>query len=415
MKRSYYLIVLIFTVFFAISFLTNILGSINPNVSDSFSLNGTMTGMLPFSFFIAYALMSIPAGMIVQKYDEKKSLILAWTNAFFGALLFSLFPSFPVFLVSLFLIGCGMALLQVIIYPLLRVAGGEEHFAFNSVFAQLVFGAASFLSPFVYSYLVRHLGDPALSNGIFISFISSLTPDNLSWVSIYWIFSFVSFLMITIILLSRIPKVIRKEDEIVGAWDTHVDLFKQKTVILFFLGIFAYVGLEQGIANWISEFLRTYHGFKPEEEGSQIVGLFWGMMTLGCILGMALLKVMDSKMVLRIFTGAAILILIFTLYGNARLALFGFPALGFCLSVMYAIIFSLALNSVSRFHGSFAGILCTGIAGGAIISLLIGKLKDLIDLQSGMLVLFIPLAYILSISYWAKPIVQNAVIGKKKE
>ena len=143
-----YLVVLIFLIFFAISFLTNILGSINPNVTDSFSLNGTMTGLLPFSFFIAYALMSIPSGMIVQKYDEKKSLVFAWILALTGAVIFSLFPSFPVFLGSLFLIGCGMALLQVIIYPLLRVAGGETHFAFNSVFAQLVFGAASFLSPF---------------------------------------------------------------------------------------------------------------------------------------------------------------------------------------------------------------------------------------------------------------------------
>ena len=60
-------------------------------------------------------------------------------------------PVFPVFLCPLFLIGCGMAILQVASYPLLRVSGGEEHFAFNSVIAQLVFGAASFLSPFVYS------------------------------------------------------------------------------------------------------------------------------------------------------------------------------------------------------------------------------------------------------------------------
>ena len=99
MKPIYYLVILIFFIFFAISFLTNILGSINPNVSDSFTLNGTMTGLLPFSFFIAYALMSIPSGMIVQKYDEKKSLVFAWILAFFGALLFSLLPVFPVFLV----------------------------------------------------------------------------------------------------------------------------------------------------------------------------------------------------------------------------------------------------------------------------------------------------------------------------
>src|SRR4030066_765171 len=145
MKRNYYLVILIFLIFFAISFLTNILGAKNPNVSDSFALSGTLTGMLPFSFFIAYALMSIPSGVIIQKFGEKKCLVLAWILALGGALLFTLFPIFPVFLCSLFMIGSGMAILQVAIYPLLRVTGGEENFAFNSVIAQLVFGAASFL------------------------------------------------------------------------------------------------------------------------------------------------------------------------------------------------------------------------------------------------------------------------------
>jgi FHS family L-fucose permease-like MFS transporter len=415
MKRTFYLLILIFLVFFAISFLTNILGSINPNVTDSFKLSGTMTGMLPFSFFIAYAIMSIPSGMFVQKYGEKKSLILAWILAFAGALIFSSFPKFPVFLGSLFLIGSGMALLQVALYPLLRVVGGEEHFAFNSVIAQLVFGAASFLSPFVYSYLVTNLGNPASEGGFVIDLISKLTPLDLPWVSIYLVFSAVSLLMLVIILSTKFPPVVRKEDEIVGAWETHLQLFKNRTVILFFLGIFAYVGAEQGIANWISEFLRTYHGLTPEVEGARTVGLFWGLMTVGCVLGLGLLKIMDSKLVLGIFTSAALIILTFTLFGSVKMALFGFAALGFCLSVMYAIIFSLALNSVTKYHGSFAGILCTAIAGGAIFSLLIGKLKDMIGLQLGMVLLYLPLAYILSIAFWAKPIVSNATIQKKSD
>ena len=413
MKPKYYLVILIFFIFFAISFLTNILGSINPNVSDSFTLNGTMTGLLPFSFFIAYALMSIPSGMLVQKYDEKKSLVLAWILAFSGAILFSLLPEFPVFLCSLFLIGCGMALLQVALFPLLRVTGGEEHFAFNNMIVQLVFGVASFLSPFVYSYLVTNLSAQSVTKGVFINFMAFITPHHLPWVSIYWIFAFISFVMIAIILLVRFPKVIRKEDEVVGAWETHVELFKQRTVVLFFLGIFAYVGMEQGIANWISEFLRSYHGFRPEVEGASTVGLFWGMMTVGCILGLVLLKIIDSKIVLRIFAAASFGVLTMTLFGNAKMALFGFPAMGFCLSVMYGIIFSLALNSVSKYHGSFAGILCTAIAGGAVFSLLIGKLKDVIGLQGGMMILYLPLAYILSLSFWAKPLVQNATIRKK--
>jgi fucose permease len=219
--------------------------------------------------------------------------------------------------------------------------------------------------------------------------------------------------MLTTILVTRFPKVELKDEEVVGAWDTHVELFKQRKVILFFLGIFCYVGTEQGIANWISEFLRTYHGLTPEIEGAKTVGLFWGMMTVGCFLGLVLLKIMDSKIVLRVFTLTALVILTFTLFGSVKAALFGFPALGFCLSVMYAIIFSLALNSVSRDHGSFAGILCTGIAGGALVSLLIGRLKDLIGLQAGMTVIYLTLAYILSLSFWARPIIKNATIKRK--
>ncbi len=413
MKRNYNLVILIFLVFSAISFLTNILGAINPNVSDSYSLTGTMTGMLPFSFFIAYALMSIPSGMIVQKFSEKKSILFAWVLALCGSLLFSVFPVFPVFLCSLFLIGCGMALLQVALFPLLRVTGGEENFAFNNVIVQLVFGIASFFSPFVYSYLVSNLSTEQSDNQILISLLSKLVPDKLPWVSIYLVFAFISFLLMAIILFVRFPAVKRKDDEIVGAWATHAELFKKRIVLLFFLGIFCYVGVEQGISNWISEFLRTYHGIKPETQGAATVGLFWGMMTVGCIPGLLLLKVIDSKIVLRIFTILSIIVLSFTLFGKTKTALLGFPALGFCISVMYAIIFSLALNSISRFHGSFSGILCTGIAGGAVFSLLIGKLKDIIGLKPGMLILFLPLVYILSLSFWAKPIVSNATIIKR--
>lgn len=170
---------------------------------------------------------------------------------------------------------------------------------------------------------------------------------------------------------------------------------------------------EQGIANWISEFLRTYHNVSPETGGAKSVGLFWGMMTVGCILGLALVRIMDSKIVLRIFTAVSIIVLTLTLFGNTKIAIYGFPALGFSISVMYALIFSLGMNSVSKYHGSFSGILCTAIAGGAVFSLLIGKLKDMIGLQAGMMILYLPLGYILSLSFWANPIIKNATAKKK--
>jgi fucose permease len=413
MKRNYYLLILIFIIFFIISFLTNILGSINPNVSDSYNLSGAMTGMLPFSFFIAYAIMSIPAGMFVQNYGEKVGMAGAFVLATTGALVFALNPVFKVFLGSLFLIGSGMALLQVAINPLLRVTGGEKHFAFFSVFAQLVFGSASYLSPHVYSYLVTNLSKPNEYHDLFVSILARVTPDNLNWVSIYWLFASITAIMVVVLVISRFPKVKRTDDELIGAWGIHLKLFKIRKVWLYFLGIFAYVGTEQGIANWISEFLRTYHGFSPEVEGASAVAWFWGMLTVGCVLGLVMLRILDSKIVLRIFSTAAIVILIFTLLGNSRMAQIGFPALGFSLSVMWSVIFSLALNSIKSYHGTFSGILCTAIAGGAVISLMIGQLKDWIGLKGGMLLLFITLGYILSISFWAKPLIKNETIKSK--
>jgi fucose permease len=416
MKRNYLIVALILITFFVISFLTNILGALNPSVSSSFELSETMAGFLPFSFFIAYGVMSIPAGFMVEKYGEKKLMIFAFVLAFAASILFAGLPSFGLFLFSLFTIGTGMAILQVVINPLLRVAGGEEHYAFTSVMAQLVFGAASFVSPQVYSWLVTGLDKaPEMQSGI-ISYLSGIVPANMSWVSIYWIFALASLAMIVVIYAVSFPKVELQDDEKAGSKESYVELFKNKLVILYFFGIFAYVGVEQGISYWMSKFLQIYHGLDYETVGANAVGNFWGLMTIGGILGLILLKIMDSKLVLKLFTSIAIISLAVALFtSNATASLWGFQISGFFLSVMYPIILSLGLNSVSKHHGSFAGILMTGIMGGAVVQLLIGFVSDFTSLKVGMFLNFVALAYILSIGIWAKPIISNKTISFKKK
>ncbi len=413
MKRNYSIVVLILITFFVISFLTNILGALNPNVSKSYTLTETMAGFLPFAFFIAYGVMSIPSGLLLEKWGEKRMMILAFGLAFAGALVFALFPKFNVFVISLFTIGTGMAVLQVVINPLLRVSGGEEHYAFNSVLAQLIFGLASFVSPQMYSYLVTNI-DKGNTGKPFISLMSELVPPSLSWVSMYWVFALLSILMIVVIFFVKFPKVELQEDEKAGSKESYIELFKNKYVILYFLGIFMYVGTEQGISYWMSKFLSNYHGFNPDTVGADAVSYFWGLMTIGGILGLILLKLLDSKVVLRWFTVLAMISLALALFGGGQLALWAFPISGFFLSVMYPVIVSLGLNSVSKHHGSFAGILMTGIAGGAIVQILIGGISDITSLKTGMLFLFITLGYILSISFWAKPIINNKTVSLKE-
>ncbi len=343
-------------------------------------------------------------------------MVAAFAVAFLGSLILALFPNYLNAVFSLFLIGSGMAMLQVAINPLLREAGGEEHFAFNATVAQLIFGAASFISPLVYSYLVLNLEKKSSDSNMLISTLSNVVPESIPWISLYWLFAVISLLMVGIIFVSRIPEVERKADEQVGALKTHFELLKNPTVVLFFLGIFTYVGLEQGVANWISEFLNKYHGYDPQTTGARTVAYFWGLMTIGGIAGIVLLKLLDSKIVLVIFTIAAIMSLTAALFMSGPVALIAFPAVGFFSSVMYPIIFSLALNSVEEHHGSFSGILVTAIIGGAVLPLIVGGLGDLMGLRNGMVFLYLPMGYILSIGFWAKPLIKNVTIefGKKE-
>jgi fucose permease len=277
--------------------------------------------------------------------------------------------------------------------------------------AQLIFGGASFAAPIFLSYLILKINDnePSAAKSIFIKIV----PVDLPWISLYWIFSLILLLMVFITLVSKFPEVRRKEDEKSGTWSAHKSLFKQKIIILYFFGIFSYVGTEQGVSYWLSEFLHRYYGYDPITAGAPVVGWFWGMMSVGCLFGLLFLKLFDARKILMGAVISAAAFLSLSLFTNGRIALITFPLVGFSLSVMWSIIFSLALNSVERHHGSFAGILCTAIIGGAVIQLFIGWLGDLFGLRAGMSFVYITLSYIFFIGIWANPIITNETIKLK--
>lgn len=413
--RSRFLVAVVFLIFFVISFLTNILGPLIPDIITGFHVSLTMAAVLPFAFFIAYGVMSIPAGFAVQRWGEKKLMVASFVAATLGATSFAAFPGYAMAVTSLFVIGAGMAVLQVAINPLLRVAGGEEHFAFNSAFAQLIFGAASFISPLVYSDLVRHL-DPTRHDlvGLY-AVLRSMTNPALPWASIYWVFALVSGICVLLIALLRFPAVERTAEESAGTLSMYRQLLRNKFVWLYFLSIIAYVGCEQGTADWMSPFLERYHHVDPHKAGADAVAYYWGLMTVGCLLGMLLLKLFDSRRVLIGFAVGALCMLTAALFGPTEVSRVAFPCIGFFASIMWPTLVSLGLNSVPHHHGPLAGILCSGIMGGALVPFVIGWLGDAYGLRSGMLFLYVTFGFVLSVGVWARPLIANATrLGSKE-
>jgi len=415
MPRNRYMVVLVMITFFVISLLTNILGPIVPDIINSFQVSLTAAALLGFAFFIAYGVMSIPAGFLVELWREKPVMILAFFAGTLGSLSFALSPQYRVAMVSYFVIGAGMAVLQVAINPLLRVSGGEEHYAFYSSLAQFIFGSASFISPLIYSYLVLNLGHASTDANLLLRVLQRLTPANLPWASIYWIFAAATLVMIALLALSKFPRVEHTAEESAGSLEMYRSLLRKPIVWMYFVSMLAYVGCEQGTSQWMSKFLAQYHGFDPHTDGAAAVSWFWGLMTAGCALGMLLLKFVDSRKLLVATSIGALACLSAAVFGAAQVSLLSFKLIGLFASVMWPIVISLALNSVAEHHGSFAGILGTGMGiGGALVPVIIGRIGDRVGLRNGMLFLYVTFCVVLSVGFWAKPLVNNATVDLKR-
>jgi MFS transporter, FHS family, L-fucose permease len=394
--RRKLMILYILSVWFALSFVTNLIGPLLPTIIDDFHINYTLAGLLPFSFFLAYGIISIPASFLLEFRGPKATLQTACAINVAGAALIGFNTTYAATIAGLFLIGLGMASLQVVLNPLTRAVVGEQDFAFYSVLGQLVFGAASFLSPFT----IRPIY--AWSQAVGVGF-----PQ---WAAFYLIFAgaFLAYLVMTSCI--SVPHIAPKEEERAGTLAVYTQLLRSALTWKYFLAIIAYVGTEQSIADWLSQFLQDYHGAAAASVGAQTVALFWGAMSIGCLCGMILLRIVAAQ---RLLTAATVMLactLLLALIGEKRTALIAFPLCGFMLSVMFSIIFSLALNSMKNHHGAFSGILCSGILGGAFLPFVVGWLADRAGLRTAMFLVFVPIAYMAYISLWARPLVSNRTV-----
>ena len=209
MKHRALIVGYILLIWFVISFVTNLMGPLMPVIIQDFHLSLGMAGFLPFSFFLAYGLVSIPGGMLVEAQGPRLTLLTAFVLNLAGSLAIALWPGYLTAIGGLFVIGLGMALLQVVINPLMRTAGGEAHFAFYSVLGQLVFGLASFVSPLAFQWLMERPG---------------AAGSSLVWVAFYWAFTVGFVALILANQLLPLPRVELKDDERAAGWAAYREL-----------------------------------------------------------------------------------------------------------------------------------------------------------------------------------------------
>ncbi len=391
------LVIFVMVVFFVISFITNIIGPLIPQFIKTYNLSLVLASFLPLSFFFSYGIFSIPAGIYLERYGGKIIMAIAFLTSSIGAALIIVYPGYFSFIISFFLIGTGMAILQVAINPLLRQAVSGENFAFFSIIGQLAFGSASFLSPIFYKFLLEN------RNPLGITFFSN---DPWIWIYVFFVGAII-FLLIFLYLL-KIPSNNSKVEQF--DFKTFFNFLLSKKTIFYFFGIFCYVGIEQGINNWSSEFLYQYHLLDPEVVGVEVISSFWGNLTIGTVVSLFLVRLIDEKKLLNIYSLSSALLILFAIHGNANLSVLSFKLLGFSISGVWSVMISLGLNSVSKNHSILTGILLTGIIGGAIFPFIIASIGQLFSLKIGMHTILFGLMYLSYVGFKAKPIVSNKLI-----
>ena len=387
-------IVAMFFLFAMISFVTNLASPMGDILKSQFSIPNWQGTLGVFANFIAYAIMGLPAGNLLQKMGYKKTALIAIAVGFIGVAIQTcsgVVGSFGVYLLGAFIAGCSMCLLNTVVNPMLNSLGGGGNKgnqliqlggSFNSLAGTIVIILTGILIP-----------------SIAKAQISDVFPLMYAALAIF-AFAFV------VILLSNIPE---KEKEEVKKEDSQYGPMSFRHFMLGAFGIFIYVGVEVGIPNVLQKWLQNPDlnvlGLEAGAEAvaASVAATYWLLMLVGRLLGAAVGSKVSAKAML---TTASLVGIVLTLgaifadttnmvnmpvFKNSPDGLFGLVnvpvnamllvLVGLCTSVMWGGIFNLAVEGLGKYTEKASGIFMALVCGGGVLPLL---QNAVVDMQSGI-------------------------------
>lgn len=369
-KTNLQLLMLLCLNYFTFALISNIPGALLPYWKDDFHLSSMLLSFLGSAFFLAYGLTSLPQGFLLDRIGNKKTFLWGISLVLIGSTIFALIPKYEIGLISLFVMGTGVTVLQMVGNLLVKkIDEDETKYSRNLTLTQIFCGIGGLGGGFLISFLIKDLG--------------------LQWQSMYYLFTALSFIVAALVLVTYIPENTETKEE-KPTMNDYAQLFKNPLMFMFALGIFIYVGIEVGIATWISTFLVDKHDFL-KSTAAQVVGLYWGFQAIGRFTGGIILNYLNTSKALILYAfGCLISLLLAVTAPSASLSAISFISVGFFTSIMFPSIFSLTINSFDkREEGTVAGILCTTVVGGAILAPVIGFLTKVTSLGASLAIVSI--------------------------
>ena len=393
-------IVVMFLLFFMIAFVTNFAGSMGVIVKTQFGASNAMAQLGTLANFIAYAVMGVPAGIILKRKGYKFTSLLAVSVGFIGVgvqWLSGYAESFGVYVLGAFIAGFSMCLLNIVVNPMLNTLGGGGKRGNQLIqFGGSCNSIGGTLAPIILGYLIG--GSAAAAQ------VGDAAPAMLAAMLIF-------LLAFVIISLTKIPEPHIETPEQRAAAKANKDQYSPLSFRHFVLGaiaIFFYVGVEVGIPNTANLYMSNNPAVGPAIAGT-VVGLYWLMMMCGRLLGGAIGGKVSSKAMLVAVSSLAIVMLFCVMFfPETWVVTFKGIALpvsmilmflcGLMTSVMWGAIFNLAAEGLGKYTPAASGIFMALVCGGGILPFFQNLLAD----HTNYLISYIvPIAGLLYILFYA--------------
>jgi fucose permease len=363
----------IFFSFFVMGFVDAV-GTLVGFAKDEYRLSGFMAGLLPFFGFIAFALFSVPGGVLMDKKGKKFLMLLSLAIVLVGQALPAMTTGYLMLVAAIFLIGIGMTLLQVAGNPIMRDVSEEGRFARNLTFAQFVKGLGSIAGPAVAIALVSR---------------------GLPWNSIFTVFGVVVALTLAGVAFLRVNEQ-KGGDKPPASIASSFALLGHPYVFLMILGLFLYVGAEVGINSWIATFLNQKFQFDLGSLATGGIAFFFVALSIGRLVGSAVLNFMSARRFLVVTAAVSVLGTLGIMLGSKEVAVASIFVTGLGFGNVFPLIFSILIDRMPERSAELSGLLCMAIAGGAVMPLVMGAVGDVFSsVTAAMAVPFVSCLYIL--------------------
>ena len=379
---------LLASLFFMWGFATVLNNTLLPHLRSVFDLTYTQATLIESVWFIAYFVASLPSAKLIERIGYKRAMVIGLMIMAAGALLMlpaSAVPSYALVLTALFIIACGITLLQVAANPYVAVVGPPETASARLNLVQAFNSMGTTLAPLFGGWLIlsRSVSGTAGAGAV-------LTPaqrlaDAHSVQLPYLLIALVLGAIAVVIARFRLPDFAPSARRAAASDRKAQSLWRHRNLVWGIPAIFIYLIAEIGCANLFINFIsQPQIGNVTHAQAANYLFLLWGGMMVGRFIGAGVMRRVAPERVLAVASVCAFVVMLLTAFGDGHVAMWALISVGLFHSIMFPTIFTLGIRGLGTLTEEGSGLLIMAIAGGALV---VGQgwLADRFGLQKSFL------------------------------